>query len=197
MDDERFRSAIASIDARNDADPNQIHVRGRLRPKELAHAELATEWIERLVPTPSEALLLAARAHHLRRWAIPRADYPAGRAGYHRWRRALQQLHADEVGDILDAHGYDPATIARVGDLVRKKGLGRTADSELQALEDALCLVFLETQLASTAAKLDDREKTIDVLQRTAVKMSAEAISLAGDLPLQSDERALLETALR
>ena len=42
-----------------------------------------------------------ARAHHLRRWAIPRTDHPAGRAGYHRWRKALQALHADEAAAIL------------------------------------------------------------------------------------------------
>lgn len=197
MDDERFRRAVASIDTRNSDDPNQIEVRGKLRPKELAHAELATEWIEQLVAEPSEALRLAARAHHLRRWAIARSSYPAGRAGYHRWRRALQQLHAEEVGEILEAHGYETATIDRVGALVKKQGLSRGNDPEVQALEDALCLVFLETQLASTAAKLADREKTIDVLRRTAAKMSPQAISLAEGLPLQSDERTLLESALR
>lgn len=197
MDDERFRRAIASIDARNSDDPNRIEVRGKLRPKELAHAELATEWIERLIADPSEALRLAARAHHLRRWAIARSSYPAGRAGYHRWRRALQQLHAEEVGSILEAHGYETATIDRVEALVKKQGLSRGGDPEVQALEDALCLVFLETQLASTASKLADREKTIDVLRRTAAKMSSQAISLAEGLPLHSDERTLLESALR
>ena len=70
-------------------------------------------------------------------------------------------------------------------------------DPEVQALEDALCLVFLETQLAATADKLDDREKTIDVLRRTAVKMSPTALALAQGLPLTEDERALLESALR
>ena len=34
-----------------------------------------------------ETLLLAARAHHLRRWELPRDSYPVGRAGYLRWRR--------------------------------------------------------------------------------------------------------------
>src|SRR5690606_21022642 len=122
------------------------------RPKELAHAELMTEWVRRLDPDPSEAQLLAARAAHLRRWGTPRSSYPDGRAGYLRWRRDLQQQHADEVGAILERVGYDPATVERVQQLVTKRGLG--IDPAVQVHEDALCLVFLETQLADTAAKL-------------------------------------------
>lgn len=197
MGEERLQHAIAAIDARNQDDPNQILVRGATRPKELAHAELATEWVERLVEDPSDELRLAARSHHLRRWAIARSEYPAGRGGYHRWRKALQRLHADEVGAILENEGYAEPTVARVRALVRKQGLERGDDPEVQALEDALCLVFLETQLASTAAKLGDPEKTVDVLRKTAHKMSARALELAGRLPLSEDEQTLLERALR
>ena len=196
MDEARFHRAMAAIDARNGDDPHRIEVRGELRPKELAHAELASEWIERLLPEPSEALKLAARAHHLRRWAIERSSYPSGRAGYHRWRRALQQFHADEAAAVLEDQGYEPATVDRVRALVKKQGLARGGDPEVQALEDALCLVFLETQLAATAAKLDDPDKAIDVLRRTAAKMSPEAVALARGLPLGEQERLLLESAL-
>lgn len=197
MGEDRLRNALDAIDARNQGDPNQIFVRGATRPKELAHAELATEWVERLVEDPSDELRLAARSHHLRRWAISRSKYPAGRGGYHRWRKALQRLHADEVGAILENEGYAEPTVARVRALVRKQGLERGDDPEVQALEDALCLVFLETQLASTAAKLGDPEKTVDVLRKTAHKMSARALELAGGLPLSEDEQTLLERALR
>ena len=79
LDDERFRRAIAAIDASNADDPNRITVRGEERPKELAHSELVTAWVHRLDPHASEPLLLAARAHHVRRWTIPRASYPTGR----------------------------------------------------------------------------------------------------------------------
>ena len=197
MAEDRLQHALDAIDARNQGDPNEITVRGTTRPKELAHAELATAWIERLVENPSDELRLAARSHHLRRWAIARSDYPEGRAGYHRWRRALQRLHADEVGAILENEGYAESTVTRVRALVRKQGLERGDDPEVQALEDALCLVFLETQLASTAAKLGDPEKTVDVLRKTAHKMSAHARALAGELPLDDSERALLDRAVR
>ena len=155
MIDDRLQRTIDAIDARNRDDPNRIVIRGATGPKELAHAVLASEWIERLVDTPSDELRLAVRAHHVRRWAIPRSDYPDGRAGYHRWRRALQQLHAAEVGAILEDEGYAEPSIARVRALVRKQGLGRGDDPELQAFEDALCLVFLEPQLAARAHQED------------------------------------------
>ena len=192
-DAERLRRALAAIDAANAGDPQRLRVRGELRPNELAHAELVSEWVERLAPDPGEALLLAARAHHLRRWMIPRSEYPAGRRGYLRWRRALHVLHAREVAAILTAEGYDESTIRRVQDLVQKKDLGR--DAEVQILEDALCLVFLETQLHDLAAQLDD-DKLLGVLRKTLRKMSPDAIRRAEELPLDAAARALLQRAI-
>lgn len=193
MDDGRYSQAIEAIDAANGDDPNRIVVRGEERPKELAHAELVTEWVRRLAPDASEALLLAARAHHLRRWTLPRSSHPEGRAGYLKWRKVLHEQHAQEVAGILDDVGYDATTIARVQDLVRKRGLGK--DPEVQVLEDALCLVFLETQLAELAARTDP-EKMVGIIQKTAKKMSEPAIGLVSDLELDADDRALLERAL-
>ena len=76
--------------------------------------------------------------------------------------------------------------------LVRKKKLGR--DPDAQALEDALCLVFLETQLEGVADQLDE-DHTVDVLRKSMKKMSPGAIALAGELPLHARGRALLERA--
>lgn len=186
---------MAAIDAANSGDPNQIAVRGALRPKELAHAQLVCAWIARLVPEASEALQLAARAHHLRRWEIPRSNFPADRAGYHRWRTTLQEHHARLATEILREQGYDDATQARVQDLVRKRGLGR-GDAEVQALEDALCLVFLETQLAELATRMPD-EKLVDVLRKTLRKMSPAGKRYAVGLEQEPRERSLLARALQ
>jgi hypothetical protein len=195
VDEERFARAIAAIDAANADDPNTLVVRGQERPKELAHAELVSEWVRRLRPDAGEALLLAARAHHLRRWAVPRESYPEGRAGYLRWRRDLHERHARDVGALLSAEGYDELAVARVQKLVRKRDLGR--DPDVQALEDALCLVFIETQFADLAARTDP-EKMVDVTRKTLAKMSDEgrrhALELAAGLP--ADDQAIVEQAL-
>ena len=55
---------------------------------------------------------------------------------------------------------YDDGAIARVQAIVRKQGLGR--HPEVQVHEDALCLVFLETQFEALATQIDDDDKSRD-----------------------------------
>jgi hypothetical protein len=190
---DRLAAALAAIDAANADDPNVITVDGVERPKELAHAELMTRWVRRLDPDCLEEQILAARAHHLRRWTIPRDDYPEGRSGYLKWRTALKRQHAEEVGAILREAGYDEPAVARVQAIVRKQGLGQ--DPVVQVHEDALCLVFLETQFDELARKLGD-DKTIDVLQKTAKKMSPVGLDAARTLRFSPPAAALLDRAL-
>lgn len=181
--------AIAALDAANAKDPRQ-EAEG---PHELAYARRMSAWLERLRPEASDALRLAVRAQHLERWLVPRTDYPGGKAGYLRWRLDLGRRHAARAGEILAAEGIEPATIARVQALIRKEGL-RT-DPETQALEDAACLVFLETELASFAAGRDP-EKLVDIVRKTWRKMSEGGRSAALGLALDPAAKALVERAL-
>lgn len=191
---DRFDRAVAAIDAVNETDPNRLVVLGRERPKALGEGELATAWVLRLRPDAGEALLLAARAHHIGRWRVPRVEYPDGRAGYLKWRRDLHEHHARDVGAILAECGYDPATVERVQHLVRKRDL-RT-DPDVQALEDALCLVFLETQFDDLASRLDD-DKVVDVVRKTAAKMSAAGLAAIARAELSPAAQATVEKATK
>ena len=205
----RFDAAIAAIDAANADDPFTITyvVDGVevTRPKELAHAELMCMWVRRLDPEADDAQLLAARAHHLRRWESPRDDYPEGRAGYLKWRTEARKRHAELVGVILAEVGYGTDgddTIERVQGLVSKQGLGKggLADVDgrppaVQVHEDALCLVFLQTQFVPVAAQLGD-DKTIDVLVRTIPKMGPRGQAAALALDLDQQCAALVAAAL-
>ena len=193
MTSSRFEAAIAAIDAANADDPNVVVVDGVERPKEQAHAELMTAWVRRLDPDATDEQLLAARAHHLRRWALPRADFPEGRSGYLRWRTELSKRHAAEVGEILAAHGYDDSSVARVQQIVRKQGLA--SDPAVQAHEDALCLVFLDTQLDATIERLG-RDKVVDVVAKTVKKMSPSGIEAAADLLLSDVGAGVLADAV-
>ncbi len=185
----RFHRAILEIDLRNADDPHFLRHHGHDHLKEQLHAELVTAWIWRLNPSPSEALLIAARAHHIRRWAIPREDYPSGRAGYHQWRTALKKFHADEAGAVLKHEGYAPEFIERVQTIVLRRDLKN--DAEQQTLEDAICLTFLETQLTGTAAKLSET-RMVDVLRKTMAKMSSAAIDQVAHLHLPHEARVLV-----
>lgn len=195
---ERFDLAIATIDAANADDPNRIEVEGVERPKELTHARMVDAWVRRLDPDASEALLLAARAHHIRRWTVPRNSFPTGRSGYLRWRAHLRAFHADEAERLLRSVGYDDATIERVRRIVLKQGLTRdpaTTDPEVQTFEDGLSLVFLQTQFAELSARLDDDEKMARIIARTLRKMSARGRDVATGLAYDERSRAILERA--
>lgn len=159
--------ALAAIDAVHTEDPEKD---ADGRPRELVYAERMSGWLERLSPEASESLRLATRCQHLRRWAIPRASYPAGKVGYLRWRKDESLAHAALAGEILRHAGYDEQTVKRVQSLVRKERIKH--DPEAQALEDVSCLVFLEHELAAFAAK-HPQEKVIDILRKTWPKMSA------------------------
>ena len=185
--------AFAAIDGANADDPNTIDVRGERRPKEQAHAEMAVEWIRRLVPEPSDALLLAARAHHIRRWDIPRSSYDDGRAGYLKWKRELQKHHAAVVADVLGRVGVDAATIKRVQSLVQKERM--KSDPEVQALEDALCLVFIETQFNDLTAQLGE-DHMVEVVVKTIRKMTPAGRAAALELPLDDESTRIVTKAL-
>jgi len=193
MDAGRFARAISAIDAANAEDPTRLVIGGIVRPKELVHAEMVTQWVRKLRPDASEELLLAARAHHIRRWVSPRQSFPAGRAGYLAWRSELKLRHAEEAGRILIEAGYPAASVRRVQELIRRVDL--RGDPEAQALEDALCLVFLETQLGDVATRLEDA-KMIDVIRKTLRKMSAGGRACVAKLPLPAGGRELLARAL-
>ena len=189
---DRLAAALAAIDEANADDPHTIVVHGEVRPKEQAHAELMTEWVRRLDPDADDAQLVAARAHHLRRWALPRSDYPEGRAGYLRWRTAQGKRHAAEVAEIAAAAGYDEAFADDVAAIVAKRGLRN--DVRVQTHEDALCLVFLQTQFDALADQLGD-DHMVEVLAKTLVKMSAAGRAAAQEIPMSSRAESLLHLA--
>jgi hypothetical protein len=189
----QFREAVRRFDEENERDPCRIVVDGVDHAHELWYAQRLTEWILRLDPDASEPLLLAARSQHICRWLIPRTSYEMTRAGYLRWRNDLKQLHAKKSAEILREVGYEEATVARVVELNLKKGLGQ--DHACQVLEDALCLVTLQHQLAELIRKTDP-DKMVGILQKTWKKMSSAARTQALALPFSEAESALIRKAL-
>ncbi len=191
---QRFAQAIAGFDAANAEDPHLERVEGERQPKELAYARRMTAWLAKMAPDASEALQLAARSQHIRRWEIPRSDYPLGREGYNQWRRALYRFHAETAGRILRAVGYDDETIERVQTLLQKKRL--KLDPEVQLLEDVICVVFLEHYFADFSQQ-HEPEKVIDIVRKTWRKMSPQGHAAALTLELSPAAAALVKEALK
>ena len=187
----QLQRLLEQIDRLNAEDPSRETIEGVPQPRELLYAKRLTGWVLRLNPEASEALRISARGQHVRRWMIPRGRYPMTRAGYLRWRETLKAFHADTIAGLMREAGYPDETIRRVRTLMGKRELGR--DPETQTLEDALCLVFLETQFADLRHKTPE-EKMRDIVRKTWGKMSEHARAEALTLPLSdADKRFVLE----
>ena len=193
-DPARFAAALRRFDEENSRDPNSETVAGVSHPRELLYAQWLTDWVLKLSPHASEELRLAARCQHLCRWKIPRDSYPMTRPGYLKWRADLKRFHAERAGEILREIGYPDATIGRVQDLNLKKNF--PTDPQSCILEDALCLVFLEHQLADLAAKTSE-DKVITALQKSWKKMTPAAHAEALKLTYSPREKTLIEAALK
>jgi hypothetical protein len=181
------------FDDMNARDPRSLEVDGIARPRELVQAERLEAWVHRVVPEPSLALRLAARCQHLARFRIPRGDYPDGRVGYLTWRRDLAKMHAELACEILEDVGFDEETREAVKRINLKKALKQ--DEDVQAMEDALCLAFLEHELVPFIDDYPD-EKVIDILRKSWAKMSERGHALALRLPLSGRAERLVGLAL-
>ncbi len=188
----RLREALARFDEANAADPNRELVDGAEQPRELVYARRMTATLDSFAPEAPEAVRLAVRCQHIRRWTVPRDTYPEGRDGYRRWRTDLARFHAEAAAEILRAVGYGEDTVARVGALLRKERL--KADPEVQLLEDVACLVFLRYYLPAFAERHADA-KLADILAKTWRKMSAQGRTAALALDLEPRLRALVSKA--
>ena len=187
---DRLQCALNAIDAANARDPT--HEAGE--PAELLYGRRMSEALAAFAPDASEPLQIAVRGQHIERWLSPRRAYPEGKAGYFAWRNAAKKRHAERLGQIMAACGYDEAVIARVGALARKEQL--RSDGEAQTLEDVACLVFLRYYAARFAAK-HPGEKVLDILIKTQRKMSPRGRAAGLDFGLPAPVLALYQQGLR
>ncbi len=190
---DRFQAAIEQIDLANASDPNLVSEGGKPVPAELLYGRRMTGWLDRLYPAASEALKLATRAQHIRRWEIPRSRYPMDRIGYLKWRTTLYSFHADVAAGILGDAGYDELTVARVRSLLKKERI--KSDPDAQALEDTICLCFLENYFAEFAPRHEE-EKVIAILRKTWGKMSDVGHQAALQVPMKPEAARLVQKAL-
>ena len=190
---EKLEKAFALFDQYNQQDPNQLEWDGKTYAEEYFFALKLNEWVIQLQPEASEELLLASRSQHIGRWKIARSAYPMDRIGNLTWRSDLAKFHAKTAGELMLEAGYDQALIERAQKIIQKKQL--KLDPEVQTIENALCLVFLQYQLDDFMKKHDE-EKLIRILQKSWSKMDQAGRDAALTLAYSPDATALLGKAL-
>jgi hypothetical protein len=189
-DPRRFERTLAAFDAANREDPRlEEDDDGHAVPKELLYAQRMSTMLDEFAPDASEALRLAARCQHIRRWTVSRDSYPMNRKGYLRWRTHLKKFHGEQATAIMQTEGYDSDTINQVVDLLNKKNLKR--DPEMQTLEDVICLVFLRHYFGEFLTKHSE-EKVLSVVAKTWGKMSEAGHAAALPVAFLPDEMELL-----
>lgn len=189
-----FTKASQLIDEAHAQDPKKIEINGQEVPYELHYAQQMTSYLEKRSPNASDAVKLAVRAQHFRRWEVPRDSYPMTKIGYHSWRTYLKKRQAQLAGPILEECGYSAEDVKKAMAMIEKQGL-KEGDPETQVLEDVACLVFLDDQFEAFE-KEHNEEKIIKILQKTWGKMSEEGHKLALEIHMAQRCQDLVSKAL-
>jgi len=193
MKESRFHRTIEDFDHINAQDPHLENIGDRDVPKELLYSQRMTEMLQEFNPEASETLQLAARGQHIRRWAIPREDFPMDRKGYLLWRTKLKKYHGELAGSIMEKNGYGQEDIQKVDDLLNKRRL--KTDGEAQTLEDVVCLVFIKYYFDDFLTKHEE-EKLVDIVKKTWNKMSQKGQQAALSLKLSNPASSIVQKAL-
>ena len=191
----RLDKAFELFDAYNKQDPRSFSWEGVVEPQECFFAVKLYKWVLKLDPSADEELLLASRSQHIGRWEIPREDYPEGREPYLKWRKQLALHHGAITARLMKEAGYAEETIDRVKQIILKQRI--KVDPDVQTMENALCLVFLELQYEEFRKKYEhEPEKIINILRKSLLKMDENGHRLALRLPYSANGFDLLNKAV-
>ena len=190
----KLSDAFAQFDAYNQEDPNTFTWEKITYPQEYFLALKLYDWVNKLDTNASEELLLASRSQHIGRWEIPRETYPEGREAYLKWRKDLAQYHAEKASAIIEAVGYSPEQIARVKQIILKQKI--KVDHDVQTMENALCLVFLQFQYEDFYPKYEP-DKVINILKKSLLKMDAHGHQFALRLTYSETGLHYIQEALK
>ncbi|MGI1678381.1 MAG: DUF4202 domain-containing protein [Cellvibrionaceae bacterium] len=189
----RLPQVIQLIDQANADDPNKAYIGKTEYPKEQLYSKRMSERLAVFYPDTPETLQIAAHAQHIQRWKSPRDSYPMNRSGYLQWRRELGKFHAKVTTELMDKVGYEAAEQDIVTSLLTKQQI--KLNPLAQALEDVICLVFIEYYLEDFAAKHSE-EKLISIIKKTWAKMSDRGQQAALKLPIKEELLTFVGNAL-
>ena len=192
----KLDTAFQLFDDYNKRDPRSFTWDNVSYPQEYFFAIKLYEWVLKINADADEELLLASRSQHIGRWEIPRESYPDGREAYLKWRKDLAQHHAAITEGLLIQAGYDTQQIDRVKQIILKQRL--KVDADVQTIENALCLVFLQFQYEDFRKKYEnDPEKIINILRKSLIKMDATGHKFALTLSYSQHGFDLIEQAIK
>ena len=193
MTNQRLTDVIAAVDKINQQDPNREEFQGKNYAKEYLYSMRMSVMLDKYWPDSDEYLKIAVRAQHIKRWHIPRINFPQGKEGYLLWRKELGIYHAQLAAQLMLDQGYSEHEAQLTANIIKKEKFKRNHDA--QTLEDVACLVFL-SHYFDAFAKKHEEDKIISILQKTWKKMSARGHEIALTLKLPDHLANLVNKAL-
>jgi hypothetical protein len=190
----KLNAAFEQFDAYNQKDPNTFTWENTDYPQEYFLAIKLYDWVKQLDPNAGEELLLASRSQHIGRWEIPRHTYPDGREAYLKWRKDLALYHAEKASAIMETVGYSAEQIARTKQILLKQKI--KVDPDVQTMENALCLVFLQFQYEDFHPKYE-ADKVINIVKKSLLKMDALGHQFALGLTYSDQGLQYIQEALK
>lgn len=163
-----MQKAFDLFDQYNKQDPHVFTFSGVDYPQEYFLSLQLYDWVCKLYPDADEALLLASRSQHIGRWEMPRSSYPDGREAYLKWRKDLAQHHFQVASNLVLEAGYHEDMVEAIRPILLKQKI--KVDNNVQAIENALCLVFLEFQYEQFY-KTQNPDKLVNILWKSLLKM--------------------------
>jgi len=193
---DKLEVAFKFFDDYNRQDPRSFKCDGAAYPQEYFFAIKLYEWVLKLDPKAPEELLLASRSQHIGRWEIPRESYPDGREAYLKWRKDLAGHHVEIANRLMKQAGYADKQAERVTQIILKKRI--KVDADVQTMENALCLVFLQYQYEDFRKKYEaEPEKIINILRKSLLKMDAYGHGFALELGFTKNGVGFIQAALK
>lgn len=187
-----IQQTLDLFDDYNRQDPHIFVWQGMQYPQEYFLATKLYEWVLKLDPNASNALILASRCQHIGRWEIPRDSFPLDKSGYLQWRKTLANHHAEKAKVIMEQSKVPDTLIADVQEIILKKKL--KVNPVVQTMENALCLVFLAYQYETFFP--NHRAKIVNILRKSLLKMDRQGHHFALTLPYSTEGMAYIHEAL-
>jgi hypothetical protein len=190
LDDNLYHKATLELEKVHGMDTTREIYNGNQYPSESLYSHRMLQMLEKVNAEASNILKLAAQCQHLKRWNIPRGEYPYNRRGYHEWRRVVMEYQLKEMEEILSKVGISNEDILLVTDALRNQG--DKSNSNAQIITDTACLVFIKWYMEPFATK-HQSEKVTDIMKKTMRKMSETGLQLISRLNLPTTASQILE----
>ena len=187
--EEQYIKASRAIERIHETDPNLLTENAASIAAEKLYSRRMLSVLDLVQTNSPYSLKIAAQCQHLKRWGVPRSEYPYDRRGYHLWRRAVMEYQVELTRQVLNESEIEESEIVVILDALKDQGNKSNINATI--IMDTACLVFLKWHLVPFSAK-HESVKVIDILRKTMKKMSEKGLQKLNAMEFDEQVKELL-----